>query len=463
MSSLWNWLGNEIEAFNNEIRDLPVQEKVGPERVRDRLRSRFSFDKPIPVDEVSTDVSRMLRQWNVHVTHPRYFGLFNPSVHDAGIMADALAALYNPQLAVWSHAPAVNEIERHTLGAFSKALGFSEATFANFTTGGFEANFSAVLAALAHHFPESSTDGVAAIGKKPAVYVSEETHHSLVKITRMAGLGTNSLRQIPLNKALQLDPDALAQQIARDHENGWHPLLVVATAGTTGAGIVDPLPALADIAQQYGAWFHVDGAWGASASLSPRLRGTLAGIERADSLTWDAHKWLSVPMGAGMFFCRHTEAVQRAFAVNASYMPAKTRGDTFDSYAVTAQWSRRAIGLKVFMTLATLGLPGLGEIIEHQAEMGDVLRERLQDKGWLLTNGTRLPVICFTHPEIRAGHFETTDLLRLIYRRARVWISDTVLDGERSLRACITSFRTNEDDIDVLVGELETVRRELTP
>ena len=165
-----------------------------------------------------------------------------------------------------------------------------------------------------------------------------------------------------------------------------------------------------------------------------------------------------------MFFCRYPEAVRRAFAVAASYMPAKTRGDTFDSYAVTAQWSRRAIGLKVFMTLAAAGLEGLGEIVDHQARMGDVLRRRLEEHSWVVVNETRLPVICFTHPDISAGRFETTDLLNIIYRRARIWISDTVASVSRSsgqkraLRACITSFRTHEDDIKALIEEIETVR-----
>jgi len=460
--SVWEQLVNEIQAFTANIRDLPVQVSVRPEELRASLQSRYSFESPLPLETVAGDVSTLLRQWTVHVTHPRYFGLFNPSVRQAGILADALAALYNPQLAVWSHAPAANEIEQHTLNCFSTALGISgEESFANFTSGGSEANLSAVLMAIAHHFPGSNEHGVAGIGVRPAIYVTGETHHSFVKISRMSGLGTKSLRTVSTTSDFKMDTSALSHKIERDIQNGWYPLMIVGTSGTTSAGTVDPLIELADIAAKHGAWYHVDGAWGASAVLSSRLRAELVGIERADSVTWDAHKWLSVPMGAGMFFCRHREAIFRAFGVSTSYMPGKTDSNTFDQYSVGVQWSRRAIGLKVFMALAEVGLEGYGEIIEHQADMGGLLRERLIQEGWLIVNKTRLPVVCFTHSDIRARHYTTKDILKVIYERSRVWISDVVLgENECVLRACITSFRTNEDDIDCLIGELEYARQQ---
>ncbi len=458
--SNWTQLAVEIEDFTREIRDLPVQTQVTPAEVRAELEARYTFQFPIPLQEVTADVIRLLRRWTVHVTHPRYFGLFNPSVRQAGIFADVLTALYNPQLAAWSHAPAANEIERHTLRHLAAALGMDpDAVLANFTTGGAEANLSAVLAALAHHFPEASENGVRELGVRPAVYLTSESHHSFVKIVRMAGLGTRALREVPLTKQLTLDPDALRRQIQADRQGGWYPLLIVGTAGTTGGGLVDPLTELAEVAIECGAWFHVDGAWGAAAALAPRLRSAVAGIEHADSLTWDAHKWLSVPMGAGLFFCRHPDAVRRAFAVSTSYMPEGVSSDAVDPYATTPQWSRRFIGLRVFMALAELGLDGYGELIDRQAQLGDRLRERLRGAGWLVVNDTRLPVVCFTHPDLQAGRTSTANILAEIYKRGRVWISDVVLGGrERVLRACVTSFRSEEPDIECLLEEVEHAR-----
>lgn len=455
--SMWEQLAGAVERFQDEVRDLPVHSQASSREVRSTLR-RYDFQQPIPREQLTDEVEALLRKWTTHITHPRYFGLFNPSVLPVSVVADALAGLYNPQLAAWTHAPAVNEIERLTLHALMSLFGWqTDEGWANFTSGGAEANTSAVLAAIAHRFPETSTAGMSALRERPAIYLTSQAHHSFAKTARMTGLGTDSLREVPTTDRHTLDPAALREQIAADRQAGWEPLLIVGTAGTTGAGLIDPLPEIADIARAADVWFHVDAAWGGGALLSPKLRPLLVGIERADSVTWDAHKWLSVPMGAGMFFCRHKDAVKRAFAVSTSYMPAKAEEeDSYDPYATTIQWSRRATGLKVFMALAEQGMAGYAALIEHQAAMGDLLREALRQAGWLVRNGTALPVVCFTHADIASGRCTTQDVLRVIYQRSRVWISDVVLGGsERVLRACITSYKTEPGDIDVLVEELE--------
>jgi glutamate/tyrosine decarboxylase-like PLP-dependent enzyme len=453
----WNVFLSESERFFGDIRNLPVSPDVSPGEIRSKLERRFTFEKPVPLDSLTAEVCTLLRDGNLHVTHPRYFGLFNPSVRPAAIVADAIVALFNPQLAVWSHAPVANEIEQLTLRHFTELIGYdSGRTLANFTSGGAEANLSAVLSALLHRFPEYGEYGVRGLSSQPVIYLTGESHHSFVKVARMTGLGTRSLREIPTDTDYALRVDLLERQIERDRRDGLLPFMVIGTGGTTGAGVVDPLPEIAEVARRQGLWFHVDAAWGGGALCSPRLRGTLRGIEEADSVTWDAHKWLSVPMGAGMFFCRHPGALRRAFAISASYMPGETGDDTVDPYKVTAQWSRRMIGLKVFMALAELGMEGYARMIEAQADLGNQLRRRLEERGWLIKNRTPLPVICFTHPLVERGAITTEQLLNSIYGRRRVWISDVVLGGkERLLRACITSYRTDESDIDCLLEELE--------
>lgn len=459
--SVWDQLIEEVEKLIESERDLPVLRQVTPTEIRSDLESRYTFESPVPLDALTADVIRLMRNWNIQVTHPRYFGLFNPSVRPAAVLADALVAVYNPQLAAWSHAPAANEIERLTLGVLTRLLGFNpDGVLANFTSGGAEANFSAVVVALAHRLPGFAESGVAGVGSRPVIYLTSESHHSFVKIARMTGLGTDALHEVSLTSRLAMDVDALARRVQADLEEGWLPLMVVGTAGTTGAGLIDPLAQIADVAERLGLWFHVDAAWGGGAVLSPALKPALDGIERADSVTWDAHKWLSVPMGAGMFFCRHPETVKRAFAITASYMPKDSGDLTLDPYAATAQWTRRFIGLKVFMTLAELGLDGYRQMIECQTAMGDLLRDRLRQTGWLVRNETPLPVVCFTHPDIQGGRVTTGKILETIYTRGRAWISDVILGGqERVLRACITSFRTDESDLDCLLEELETARQ----
>ena len=191
--SVWTRLMAEVEDFTTEVPHLPVLPHVTPSEIRTELEGRYSFKKPVPLEVVTADVIRLFRAWTVHVTHPRYFGLFNPSVREASIVADTLVALYNPQLATWSHAPVANEIESLTLDCFAKALGFDpETTLANFTAGGAEANLSAVLAALAQHFPDAEETGVVGLKTRPAIYLTGETHHSFVKIARMTGVGTGA-------------------------------------------------------------------------------------------------------------------------------------------------------------------------------------------------------------------------------------------------------------------------------
>ena len=459
--SAWEELRAEVEDFTSNIRAHRVVGPVRPRELRERIESRFDFASPIALEELTRSVAALLRSSTVHVTHPRYFGLFNPSVREAGIIADALAAAFNPQLATWSHAPAANELERVTLRYFARTLGFDpDSTFANFTSGGQEANASAVLAAIAEHFPQAGDAGLAACGD-PVIYLTGESHHSFVKIARMTGLGARALHEIPVTSDFSFDADALRQHIEADRRNGRRPLMIVGTAGTTGGGVVDPLAALAGVADEFELWFHVDAAWGGAAALVPRLRPLLAGIERADSVTWDAHKWLSVPMGAGMFFCRSADAVRRAFGAAASYIPPGAGVETADPYVTTMQWSRRAIGLKVFMSLAEQGAAAFSEMIDGQARIGDGLRTLLRDAGWIIVNNTMLPLVCFTHADIRAGRLTTERVLETIYARGKVWISDVVLGGrERLLRACITSFRTNTDDLLCLLEELEFARRQ---
>ncbi|MEZ4413194.1 MAG: aminotransferase class V-fold PLP-dependent enzyme [Gemmatimonadales bacterium] len=456
---LWTDIATEIADFRRRIRDLPVIPDATPGSLRAELEPRYRFDRSIDLETLTADVMRLLRTQQLHVTHPRYFGLFNPQVREAGIVADTLAALYNAQLAVWSHSPAANEMERLALRALAVRIGYDpDGMLAQFTSGGAEANLCSALCALAFQFPNWADGGVAALGTRPAIYVSGESHHSFVKIAKMTGLGTASVREAPVRADLKLDPVALEQLIEADRIAGWSPLLIVGTAGTTAAGIIDPLPELADVARRTGAWFHVDAAWGGGALMSDTLRPHLEGIATADSVTWDAHKWLSVPMGGGMFFCRHPDAVKQAFAAVHTYMPVPT-GDTVDGFQTTPQWSRRATGLKVFMSLAELGIEGYGTLVDHQAAMGQLLRDKLTAADWTLVADTPLPVVCFTHPDIEAGRLSIDDVVQRVYASRQAWISPVILGGHtRALRACITSYETEPKDLDVLIEELEQSR-----
>src|SRR5207248_2529547 len=200
--------------------------------------------------------------------------------------------------------------------------------------------------------------GLQRVSASPTIYLTREAHHSFNKIAHMTGLGRSSLRIVAADGDLQMDVADLARLVAADRARGFTPLMIVGTAGTTGAGAIDPLSRLAEFCRSANVWFHVDAAWGGAAIISPRLRQCLAGIDAADSITCDAHKWFSVPMGAGMFFCRHADAVGEAFHAQTFYMPPATPGTAVDPYTHSVQWSRRFIGLKLFVALAERGEVG---------------------------------------------------------------------------------------------------------
>jgi glutamate/tyrosine decarboxylase-like PLP-dependent enzyme len=435
--------------LQDEMQQGPIVPDTTPEEIRSYLTSRYDFSKGMSLDEVVDDVERMLKSWQVQVTHPRYFGLFNPSVTLASVIADTLVAMYNPQLANWRTSPVGNEIETHTLRWLGAKFGFPADTMATFTSGGTEANLTSVIVALTRAFPEYGEDGIRCLAAAPAIYLTEETHHSFSKIAHMTGLGRNALRTVATGRDLRMDLGDLERRVAEDRANGLAPFMVIGTAGTTAAGAIDPLPGIASFCRREGLWFHADAAWGGTAILSPKLKHYLSGIELADSITCDAHKWLSVPMGSGMFFCRHPESVIQAFRAPVSYMPAKMDGSVYDPYSTTVQWSRRFIGLKLFMALAQHGESGIVDMIEHQARMGEVLRDALAASGWRIVNATPLPLVCFTRDGL-----DTTAFLASLRERQIAWMSEVRLAGEPVVRACVTSFRTTEADVRWVVGEI---------
>jgi glutamate/tyrosine decarboxylase-like PLP-dependent enzyme len=443
-------------AIERRVAAGPIVPTVTPRDIRAHLESRYDFTRPLPLEAVVEDVEDMMRRWQVQVTHPRYFGLFNPSVTEASVIADTLVAAYNPQLASWRTSPAANEIERHTLGWLAARFGLPANASATFTSGGAEANLSAVVLALTRAFPDYGERGLRGIDGAPVIYLTAQAHDSFHKIAHMTGLGRGALRVVATAGDLTMDLSDLRRQVADDRGHGRTPLMVVGTAGTTAAGAIDPLRELAWFCRVHSLWFHVDAAWGGAAILVPALRGHLDGIDAADSITCDAHKWFSVPMGAGMFFCRHPHVVAATFRARTAYMPPASEGSAVDPYATSVQWSRRFTGLKLFLALAERGETGYAAMIAHQVRMGDLLREGLRREGWRIVNSTPLPLVCFTRDGLVASEF-----LSALYRRQVAWMSEVRLgDDPPVVRAAITSFKTTPADIDQVVEDMTSIALE---
>jgi glutamate/tyrosine decarboxylase-like PLP-dependent enzyme len=464
-AELWRKLVDAVEAYATKIETSRVTPPLDPAMLRASL-ARFDFSAPVGAFDAFDFLVEGLWKFQTHTPHPRYYGLFNPAPTTMGIAGDALVAAFNPQLAAWSHSPLAIEIEQHLVRAFGARFGYDPArTDGTFASGGMEANHTAVLTALVQKFPEFARRGLRALEAQPVLYASTEAHHSLLKAARMCGLGTDAVHEIPADGSLRMDAEALASRIARDRAQGFAPFLVVATAGTTSAGAIDPLPAIAEVAEREDLWLHVDAAWGGAAALVAELRPLLEGIERADSITFDAHKWLSVPMGAGVYITRHVDILKTSFSIAQTYMPREAAGlNVVDPYTHSMQWSRRAIGLKVFLSLAVAGWEGYATAIRHMVAMGALLREQLEASGWQVVNKTPLPVCCFVDARHAGGRSE--DYLHKIAMQVvgsgKAWISTTRLAGSTPvLRACITNYRTEAGDIAALIDALEEARSQI--
>ena len=450
---LWQRLATEIERYQRQIAGARVAPVLDPMALRQALAA-FDFNSPLPpLEAVAAAVGGMWEQ-QVHTPHPRYFGLFNPAPTTMGIVADALVAAFNPQMAAWSHNPFATEVERHLVHALGARFGYpADCMDGVFCSGGAEANHTALLTALTHTFPVFARGGVRALPAPPTVYVSQLSHDSVRKAARLCGLGTDCVRALEVDANLRLAPATVAAAIARDRAAGAHPAFLVATAGATSTGVIDPLAELAALAAAQGLWFHVDAAWGGFAALLPELRAAVTGLERADSITFDAHKSLSVPMGAGIFLTRHPDILSRTFRVAADYMPRDADGVSeavADPFAHSMQWSRRFIGLKLFLSLAVAGWSGYEAALRHQVAMGDYLRQQAQVQGWRVVNSTPLPLACLAH--------ERTDIeatVRAVVASGEAWISAVRLPGGlHAVRACITNYRTQPADVDALLASL---------
>lgn len=461
----WNRVVSRIDDYNDTIANHPCVSRFEPEAVR-QLVTSIDFRTPMSATEAVDFIADALWKYQVHVAHPRYYGLFNPAPTTMSIVADMLVAAFNPQLATWSHNPIGCEIEQHLVRSIGSRLGYApENTHGSFTSGGAEANHTALLAALVQAFPGYVAGGTQALSGQPVLYTTVEGHHSIRKAARLCGIGSNSVRTVSVDRCFRMIPEELSQQIRRDRAEGLSPFMIVATVGSTNAGVIDPLSAVADVARDQAVWLHADAAWGGAAVLVPELRPFLAGIERADSITFDAHKWLSVPMAAGMYLTRRPDILEKTFACSADYMPTGPGDFTVaDPYQQSMQCSRRFIGLKVFLSLATAGWEGYEKAIRHQTEMGDLMRDELRASGWSTINDTPLPLVCFTDNTVSQGSSETylESVADVIVASGKAWISSTKIGGSKPvLRACVTNHRTERDDIEALAHDLNWARRQV--
>ncbi len=443
-----HWLTDVLEAASRRVQAGPVTPSIDAQKFREELEA-FRLGTPRPLQEALLWAIERMEHGIVQMSNPRYFGLFNPGANFPAQCADRVVALFNPQLASSASSPVPVALETHLIQNIAARAGFGPEATGHFATGGSEANYTALICALTDANADYARDGVRAFGAPVKFYTSRDCHIAWLKIAHQAGVGRAALRLVDTDGCGRMDAAALSRAIAEDRAAGSIPVMLVATAGTTGGGMIDPLEACWEIAQRENMWFHVDGAWGGAALASEKLRGLLAGIERADSLIIDAHKWLATTMGCAIFITRHGHLLSEAFHASTSFMPSSI--SNVDPYLNSAQWSRRFLGLRLFLALAAAGWEGLGQHVERGVEVVERIKVRLVASGWTVANDSQLAVLDAVPP---AALGDVRALVRRVVASGRAWVAFTLFEGRDVVRICATNGETSDEDIDALVAVL---------
>jgi glutamate/tyrosine decarboxylase-like PLP-dependent enzyme len=444
-----DFLTRELARADERVVQGSVTPTLDPVCFRSEL-ARFDFQEPRPLGDLLSWTIAQMEHGLVHVTHPRYFGLFNPAPTFPAQCADRIVSIFNPQLATSTTSPAAVELEAHLIRSVARRAGFPAEAAGHFTSGGSEANYTALICALTRSNLDFATEGSRAFDGPPVFYISRESHLAWLKVAHQAGIGRSAVRLVATDGSGRMDANALADAVKTDRARHCVPVMIVATAGTTNAGMIDPLTACAEIARAFGLWYHVDAAWGGALIASDTLRGTLVGIEQADSVTIDAHKWFATTMGCGMFITRHARVLSSAFQVSTGFMPSNVFN--LDPYVNSVQWSRRFLGLRLFLSLATAGWSGYGEHVERSIELTGMLKEKLVARGWLIANDSPLAVLCITP---RPGFGDARSIVGRVLASGRAWVAAATFEGGDIIRACVTHGETTPDDIAELVNVLQ--------
>lgn len=483
MRELAQRFGEMVVDYLGSIHTRPVLRGLSAQDVSDRLGTGEAPLDGVPLETLLEDCRGIL-DMSRHNGHPRFFGYVASPAAPVGVFADLLASALNANVTAWRSAPAATELERTTLRWLGSMLGFHDDAAGLFTSGGSMANLIALLVALRWKAgPEVGAKGMAAARAPLTVYATDQVHHSVAKAADVLGIGSEAVRPVGRDGAFRMDVASLRERVGEDTAAGLRPFCVVASAGTTNTGAVDPLTDVAVAARELGLWFHVDGAYGAPAALDPAKRPLLAGLGAADSLSVDAHKWLYAPVDCGVLLLRDAERARRALqpVSDADYIRVTGAADADEAFAFWdygVELSRRFRALKLWAMLRYYGVRRLAAAVADDNALAAQLAARVRGSDdFELLAPVELSTCCFRYrpaplagrlrssdPSARAaaqGHLDALNarILASVQRQGEAYLSGAVLDGRFALRACIVNFRTTVADLDRTLDEIRRCAR----
>jgi aromatic-L-amino-acid decarboxylase len=390
-------------------------------------------------------------------TGPRFFGYVLGSGEPVGALADLFASVLNQNVTAWRSGPAAVVIEQTVVGWLAEAIG-CKGFGGSLTGGGSPANLMGLAMARESRLPANEHGARAGV-----VYASEQVHMSIGKAVALLGLGRQNLRLVGVDEKFRMRPEELDRAIAEDRRAGKTPLAVVGSAGTVNTGAIDPLREIAGIARRHQLWLHVDGAYGALAAVAAPEK--FAGLELADSLSLDPHKWLYQPLDCGCLLYRDAAAARAAFAHTGDYARSLTADpvEGFAFFEESIELSRRFRALKLWLSLRYHGMKAFREAIASNLQQAQRLAGKIEEHRELeLLAPVELSAVCFRCRAPGEVNGFNAAVLREVIRRGRVYISNATIRGEFALRACIVNHRTTDADVDAVIEEVLAARAHLS-
>lgn len=435
---LIDWIADYLESPER----YPVLSTVQPNEIVDGLPAHGP-EQGEAIEHIFEDFERVILPGITHWNHPRFLAYFANTSSPPAILAELLAAALNANGVLWKTSPAVTELETVTLRWLLHWLGLPRDWFGMILDTASTSTLHAVAAARAFVAPQTRESGA-----PPALvlYTSEQAHSSVDKAAITLGFGHRNVRHIGCDAEFRMRPDLLEEAIQMDRAAGLTPCCIVATVGTTATTSVDPVPAIADIAERHGLWLHVDSAYAGSAAILPEFRWLFEGCERADSLVFNPHKWLMVPVDCSVLYCRRPETLRHAFSLVPEILRTTDGGLNLMDYGIPL--GRRFRSLKLWFVLRYYGREGLAQIIRDQIAMAHELHDRIAaDPRFEICAPTLLSVVCF---RLRGSDEANRLLLDGINGSGRFFLSGTVLNGRQVLRIAIGNMMTTRATLDEL-------------
>jgi glutamate/tyrosine decarboxylase-like PLP-dependent enzyme len=441
------------------IPDAPARRAL-PEELRESLMRQPLPEAGRPAEDVLAAMASNILPYPMGNASPRFFAWVNSPAAPLGILAELLAAGMNPSVADGDHA--ATYVEHGVLGWLQQLIGYPAGSGAILVSGGSIAN---LVGLAAMRFVQAQgqirAQGFAGEDAPMVVYTSTQAHSCLEKAVELLGIGHNYLRKIAVDADYRMDVGQLRAAIAADRAAGLRPVCVAASAGTVNTGAIDPIDAIADLCAAEGLWFHVDGAYGGVGVLAQQTAELYAGMERADSLAIDPHKWLYVPVECGCAFVRDAQALRDAFSLVPPYLRDDNSLPWFAEFG--PQQTRGFRALKLWMVVQQIGAQGYRESISRDIALARALQDKIRARNdFELIAAGPLSVTCFRYAPRDMGDLDALNrrLLDIVQREGQVFLTSTQLDGRLVLRACIVNFRTSEADLDFLLDVLaETGQR----